>query len=123
MDIIKVCISCRAKHIITVEGDDYMRWRAGVHAQDAFPYLSADDREMLISSICPECFEEMFRHEEEPHIVGYGPAWPLTHGVNCYFCGKEFDEREGQPADAYNNDDGGDICPECLAARQPADKN
>lgn len=36
------------------------------------------------------------------------------HSVNCYFCGIEFDEREGTNADDFNDNDGGSCCPECL---------
>ena len=39
--------------------------------------------------------------------------WIDKHSVNCYFCGNLFDEREGVPADSYNNNDGGELCPEC----------
>jgi len=35
------------------------------------------------------------------------------HGVNCYFCNALVDERECMPADDWNCDDGGDICPAC----------
>lgn len=35
------------------------------------------------------------------------------HSVGCYFCGKEFDERDGSPADEFNGGDGGTICPSC----------
>jgi len=41
-------------------------------------------------------------------------SWLEKHSVNCYFCGKLFDERDGQNADSYNNNNGGSICPECL---------
>jgi len=36
------------------------------------------------------------------------------HSVTCYFCGQEFDERDGENADAYNAGSGGSICPTCL---------
>ena len=36
------------------------------------------------------------------------------HSVNCYFCGVEFDEREGTNADEFNNNDGGSCCSKCL---------
>jgi len=45
--------------------------------------------------------------------------WIDKHSVNCYFCGKLFDEREGQNADPFNNNDGGDICPDCLKEKAP----
>ena len=35
--------------------------------------------------------------------------------VGCYFCGKQFDERDGENADEYNSGNGGSICPECIA--------
>ena len=47
---------------------DYHAWQNGALAQDAFPYLSADEREMLISGMCPICWNdwnEMFEEEIE----------------------------------------------------------
>jgi len=44
-------------------------------------------------------------------------GWVDRHSVNCYFCGKLFDERDGCPADEWNNSDGGTVCPECLAEK------
>lgn len=44
---------------------DYRAWRNGKHAQDVFPYLSANEREMLISGICPTCWDEMFGKGED----------------------------------------------------------
>ena len=40
-----------------------------------------------------------------------------AHSVGCYFCGVEFDEREGQEAGPFNNEDGGTICGPCARAR------
>lgn len=42
---------------------DYML--NGKHAQDAFPYLSAEEREMLISGVCGACWNNLFADEEE----------------------------------------------------------
>lgn len=39
--------------------------------------------------------------------------WIDRHSVNCYFCGKLVDERDCLPADDFNDDDGGSICPAC----------
>ena len=39
---------------------DYWDWKDGAFVQDAFPYLSAEVREMLISGICPSCWNNMF---------------------------------------------------------------
>lgn len=43
---------------------DYNTWQNGKCVQDAFPYLSADERELLISGICSTCWNEMFDEEE-----------------------------------------------------------
>ena len=58
------CPFCGCENKITVNEADYRSWRDGELAQIAFPYLSADDREMLISGICPTCWDEMFGGEE-----------------------------------------------------------
>lgn len=56
-----ICPLCGEVHIITVDAIDYIAWEVGdVLIQDALPYLSADEREMLISGICPECWAKMF---------------------------------------------------------------
>lgn len=46
------------------------------------------------------------------------PRWVDRHSANCYFCGVLFDERDGAPADQWNNDDGGTACPECVRQRE-----
>ena len=53
MDIITQCPFCGVAHIVRVNFDGYIAWKyEGVCAQDAFPELSDEDREMLISGIC-----------------------------------------------------------------------
>ena len=54
------CPFCGATNMIEVNLIDYWDWEDGKLAQDAFPYLNLDEREMLISGICPECFDSMF---------------------------------------------------------------
>lgn len=64
--LITVCPFCGKENEITVKVSDYLDWQSGeVLVQNAFPYLSADEREMLISGICPTCWEEMFGEEED----------------------------------------------------------
>ena len=61
MEIECVCPFCGEVHTVTVDAIDYLAWENGdVLAQNAFPYLSADEREMLISGICPKCWEKTF---------------------------------------------------------------
>ncbi len=44
---------------------DFFKWQEGELAQNAFPYLSADEREMLISGVCPKCWAKTFGEEYE----------------------------------------------------------
>jgi hypothetical protein len=58
------CQQCSEVHVVEVVFKDWSDWRSGKLAQDAFPYLSADERELLISGVCGKCFEEMFPPDE-----------------------------------------------------------
>lgn len=64
--VVTVCPMCGHANEIAVNEEDYYDWSFdGVLVQDAFPYLSADEREMLISGICPKCWNKLFSEEEE----------------------------------------------------------
>ena len=63
--VVTRCPFCGCGNFVEVNENDYDDWQDGAHAQDAFPYLSADEREMLISGICPTCWARMFGEEEE----------------------------------------------------------
>ena len=58
------CPFCGKPHDVLVSKADYAAWQNGKMAQDAFPYLSADEREILISGICPKCWAETFGEDE-----------------------------------------------------------
>ena len=59
--IVTTCPFCGHANEVAVNEEDYFDWSFdGVLVQDAFPYLSADEREMLVSGICPTCWEETF---------------------------------------------------------------
>jgi len=57
-----VVVVCKCKAIMTihVETDDLVAWQNGELAQEAFPYLTHDEREGLISQTCADCWEDMF---------------------------------------------------------------
>lgn len=59
------CASCGTMYKIKFTEEQYQRlvqWKAGkMNIQDALPDLSADDRELLISSICGKCYDKMFK--------------------------------------------------------------
>ena len=58
------CRTCGDTHILMVNAQDKKRWMEGELIQDAMPYLSADERELLISGTCVTCFDKMFGSEE-----------------------------------------------------------
>lgn len=59
------CIECKKRYDIPVNKADYFDWYQGLLIQKAFPYLTDGIRELLISNICPKCWEKMFGSEEE----------------------------------------------------------
>jgi hypothetical protein len=48
------------EYSVKVQTADLQAFQAMVYAQDAFPYLSVDDREFLISGTSPEGFKLIF---------------------------------------------------------------
>ena len=54
------CPMCKATKVFSLPADKVVQWRNGIHCQVAFPLLSADDRERLISGTCPKCWEMLF---------------------------------------------------------------
>ena len=55
-----VCPFCGAIHSIVVNEDDFNYFQNDVLVQDAFPYLTATEREELISGMCPDCQRKIF---------------------------------------------------------------
>lgn len=54
------CNTCRKLYQIPVTMEQVYKWKnSGITAQKAFPFLTADQRELLISQICGECFDEL----------------------------------------------------------------
>lgn len=54
------CMFCGKRSTVTVSQAAYDNWRAGAHAQHAFPELSDAERGLLISGTCSACFGEAF---------------------------------------------------------------
>lgn len=56
------CPICGEYHSVFVEKADYWKWiKNNLHVQGVFPYLSAEEREILISGTCPDCWNRMFK--------------------------------------------------------------
>tara|TARA_R110002020_G_scaffold100122_1_gene237058 strand:- start:218 stop:382 length:165 start_codon:yes stop_codon:yes gene_type:complete len=48
-----------------VDSADYKNWQEGTLIQDALPYLTTDQRELLISATCGTCWDDIFWEEDE----------------------------------------------------------
>lgn len=59
------CPICHRDAYLQVDAEEYARWQAGELIQIAMPDLNEIEREMLISGICPWCWEDMFDDEDE----------------------------------------------------------
>ena len=55
-----VCVRCGETVFIKAHVTDLKDWIEGKLIQDALPYLDADEREILISKTCGDCFDELF---------------------------------------------------------------
>ena len=54
------CIQCHQPQHIEARTADLDAWIGGELIQVAMPYLTADEREILISGVCGTCFDKMF---------------------------------------------------------------
>ena len=54
------CFSCGKVSIMILNKTDYNSWKTKVYVQQAFPYLTASQREMVINGMHPECFDKLF---------------------------------------------------------------
>ena len=55
----RICEKVRTIPNVSVEGLE--KWNKGVNIQEALPDLNADQRELLISQTCPECWDKLWR--------------------------------------------------------------
>jgi len=59
------CIKCGSTTNLVVEQDDLKKYmnKEGL-VQEIFPYLSSDERELIISCICPTCWNKIFKNNK-----------------------------------------------------------
>lgn len=59
------CQSCTERFTMKVAQEDYMNWKFGdTLIQRAMPYLSDDERQLLISQTCGRCFDVMAAEDD-----------------------------------------------------------
>lgn len=57
--------SCHRNFEVPATPEQIAAWHDGALIQNAMPDISEDLRELLISGTCGQCFDEMFRDDEE----------------------------------------------------------
>ena len=58
------CVLCHTPSVFTLGLSDIDKYRNGALIQDAFPYLSKDERETMISGTHAECWNKLFPEED-----------------------------------------------------------
>lgn len=69
VELMITCPFCGKAHSVVVAEAEYEAYCNGALAQKAFPFLSATEREQIISGICPECQDSIFGQN-------FGSPWP-----------------------------------------------
>jgi hypothetical protein len=59
-DVACRCPECGDLNFVRVNRNDYYNWKRGAMIQSAFPYLTSDQRELLMTGICNSCWDRMF---------------------------------------------------------------
>lgn len=59
--ILVKCPICGRESEVMVKIDEYLAYEEGALAQDAFPNLLAEERELIISGICIKCQKNIFK--------------------------------------------------------------
>ena len=61
VSVATACPFCGHANFVEVNENDLFDYEDGGKAQDCFPYLTANEREALISGICPACWDKMWK--------------------------------------------------------------
>ncbi len=69
IEVRQLCPLCRDVSLVTVPRDGYERWSRGMSIQDALPGISSDDREILMTGLHPQCWDEVTDFASKNHAV------------------------------------------------------
>ena len=58
------CVYCSQAISVVIAGTELYNYRQGKPIKDAMPSVNSDEREFLMSGICPACWEKMFSTDE-----------------------------------------------------------
>lgn len=63
--LVAKCAKCGLEKAILIEVWDYSEWVQGKSIQNAMPYISPADRELILSATCGSCFKVEVSPEED----------------------------------------------------------
>ena len=66
LQVTVTCKMCRKTVMFSVRREEWEKFKTGIFVQDAFPFLTLGQREMLISQICEECWDTLWPKENTP---------------------------------------------------------
>ncbi|MCF0114431.1 MAG: hypothetical protein HUJ56_03680 [Erysipelotrichaceae bacterium] len=58
--LVTKCPCCKKFHIVEVFLEDLDKYEDGMSIAEAFPYLNEDERELLITGLCKDCWDKEF---------------------------------------------------------------
>lgn len=59
------CINCGQLKTVGCTLEQWQQWRRGTLIQQAMPDVSKEQRELLLSGICGECWNKIFKPEQD----------------------------------------------------------
>jgi len=60
------CWRCNTVYAVILDKEDLLDWTAGAGSiEDILYYLTAGERELLLSNTCDTCFDALFRSESD----------------------------------------------------------
>ena len=80
------CTVCGKIHEpVILDAEKFYRWKGGECIQDVFPEMTKDQREILISGTCPECFKELCSRcaEEDLELENTDPSEIPHSGIEA----------------------------------------
>jgi hypothetical protein len=61
----KNCTVCGKYELWSLDREAVERWQGGEYIQNAFPEMSMQDREVLITGTHPACWDKLFPREDD----------------------------------------------------------
>ena len=59
IEVKQICPLCQDVSNVVVPRDGYDSWSRGMYIRDALPGISSEDREILMTGLHPECWDEV----------------------------------------------------------------